>query len=79
MSIDHRHITICTDIAPISGKPAAAVYRPDCAWQSRFAPRHADGRECSLMGQTPIERLSQCIRTHYPDAIIHIINRAPWE
>lgn len=68
----NRSITIINYIA--HGVDACAVHNPDCHWHN-FAPRFADSRECKLMGQTPEERLTECIKNRFPDAQINVINK----
>jgi len=71
-----REITICkyrTD----SGVEGCAIYKPTEYWQN-FTPRFASDRECQIMEQTPVERMTECIKTRFPDASVKIINRKPW-
>lgn len=71
-----KEITVCKYNR--HGFDAAAVYKPAYHWQN-FAARFSNDRECNLMRQTPVERLSECIMTRYPDAKITVINRNPWD
>lgn len=62
-----------------NGLEAAAVYKPKTHAQAQFAPCFSNDRDCKMFGQSPIERISECILTHYPSVKIEVINRKPWE
>ena len=74
----YTEITLCTYVAPAINKPACAVYKPQYHWQDRFAPRFDDMGECRVLKQTALERMKECILTHYPDCKINVVECAPW-
>ena len=71
MTDNHNSIKIINYLA--HGIAACAVHEPKYHWHN-FAPRFADSRECKLLGQTPEERLIECIKNRFPAAQIKIIN-----
>lgn len=73
-----RQITLCTYTTRF-GAVGCAVYKPTEIWQARFAPRFDGQGECVVMKQTALERLTECVLNHYPDAKISVVNCAPWE
>lgn len=75
----NREITLCTYIAPAINTRACAVYRPQSHWQDRFAPRFDGMGDCQRFNQTALERMKECILTHYPDCKITVIDCEPWD
>lgn len=70
-------ITLCK--YETNGIEAAAVYKPKTHAQARFAPRFSNDRECKMFKQSALERLVECILTHYPSVRIEVVNKKPWE